>query len=88
MTEDDLFDFFVDERVSQLIDKITPREEHSNSRVLSEEEIFIQKLSEKQQKLIEKYIQVFIDSCASQEKYLYKSGFLDGIKIMRKINEL
>ena len=81
----------IQERVDMLLNnhnkarpKKTPEE---NERILQAEQ-FIDNLHEKEQELIQNYIDNFIDLFASNEPYLYKQGFIDGIKVKNHFTTL
>ncbi|WAJ24244.1 MULTISPECIES: hypothetical protein [Clostridia] len=88
MTEQDLLNMFIQERINILIDtfhKNKPdKSEREEERIL-QAEIFIENLPSKEKELVENYIDSFISLLASENIFLYRHGFLDGVKLMKFI---
>ena len=55
-----------------------PTEEHQ--RILQAEH-FIDSLPNKNRELIQEYIERFSDCLATEEPYLYRQGFMDGVRV-------
>ena len=91
MTEQEILDMFIHERINMLIDTF-----HQNQSVKSEQEeerilqaeIIIENLPDKEKKLVKNYISSLISQLALEEAFLYQRGFIDGIKILRYISKL
>lgn len=89
MDDNELLDLMVDERVDMYLKKLKRQEEtEAEKENMIKADQFITSLSPEDRKLVDIYIQYFVDSIASHESYLYKCGFIDGIKLMRKIDDL
>lgn len=92
MTEKDLFEFCIDERISEIIgelfDEMIFKKTKDKKSEFSKEEIFIQNLSDEQLAFLSHYQEVCSESSAAQEKFLYKCGLKDGFKLFLKLNEL
>ena len=91
MTEQELLDMFIQERINMLIDafhKNQPdKSEQEEERILWAE-IFIENLPDKEKELVENYIDSLISQHALEEAFLYQHGFIDGIKILKYISKL
>lgn len=91
MTEQELLDMFIQERINMLIDTLHKNEpdksEQEEERIL-QAEIFIENLPDKEKKLIENYIDSLIRQLALEEAFLYRHGFMDGVKIFKYIDKL
>ena len=91
MTEQELLDLFIQERVNMLLTKLSKirpdksAEEHD--RILRVEH-FIDSLSEENRELIHSYMEQFIDWLAEEEPYLYQQGFMDGIRVLNYLRTL
>ena len=91
MTEHELLDMFIQERINMLLNNLsktkpkkTPEE---NERILQAEQI-IDKLSDEEREMVQNYIDNFTDLFAANEPYLYRQGFIDGIKAIKCITNL
>lgn len=91
MTEQELLDMFIQERVDMLLNNLsktrplkTPEE---NERILQAEQI-IDSLPDKDRELVQDYIDNFTDLFSSSEPYLYQQGFIDGIKVKKYFSTL
>lgn len=80
MTEQELLDIFIQERINILLAKFNK----SKPDKLSEEranilqvEKFIESLPEKEKKLVQDYIEHFIDGVALEEPFLYQQRVMD-----------
>lgn len=89
MTEQDLLDIFIQERIDMLLNnrsKTMPRKSREeNERIVRAEKI-ISNLPDKDRELIQNYIDNFTDLFASSEPFLYQHGFLDRIRTLKFIN--
>lgn len=91
MTEQELLDMFIQERVDMLLNNLsktrpkkTPEE---NERILQAEQI-IDNLSDEERELVQNYIDNFTDLFATNEPYLYQQGVCDGLHITRFFTKL
>ena len=91
MTEQELLDMFIQERINMLLSKLnktrpkkTPEE---NERILQAEQI-IDNFQEDERDLVQNYIDNFTDLFAANEPYLYQQGFIDGIRTMNYLNTI
>lgn len=91
MTEQELLDMFIQERINMLIDTLhknkPDKSEQEEERIL-QTEIFIENLPDKEKKLIENYIDFHIIQLALEEAFLYRHGFIDGLKVFKYIDKL
>jgi len=91
MTEEELLDMFIQERINMLIDtfhKNKPdKSEHEEQRIL-QAEIFIENLPGKEKELVENYIDSLIIQLTLEEAFLYRHGFMDGVKVFKYIDKL
>jgi len=87
-TEQELLDSFVDERINMaLVNLKRNKTEEENMKIFKAEQ-FIEHLPECDKKLIENYIDNIMCLLALEEPFLYKQGFIDGIKIMKEFMKL
>jgi len=90
MTDQELLDMFIQERINMLIDvfhKNQPdKSEQKEDRIL-QAEILIEYLPDKEKQLVENYIDSLISQLALEEAFLYQHGFMDGIKIIKYIGK-
>ena len=91
MTDQDLLNMFIQERINMLIDtfhKNKPdKSEREEERIL-QAEIFIENLPSKEKELVENYIDSLISQLALEEAFLYQHGFMDGVKVFKYIGKL
>ena len=91
MDNDELLDMFIQERINVLLlslDKKQPtRTEAEHNKILDAENI-IENLSNKDKILVQEYINNIIERMAREEPFLYKQGFLDGMKTFKNIVKL
>jgi len=89
MIEQELLDMFIQERINMLIDAFhqsqSVKSEQEDERIL-QAEIFIENLSTREKKLVENYIDTLIDQFALEEAFLYRNGFIDGIRAGRLLS--
>ncbi|MDL2302518.1 hypothetical protein LJC58_09210, partial [Lachnospiraceae bacterium OttesenSCG-928-D06] len=90
-TEQGLLDMFIQERINMLLSNLsktrpkkTPEE---NERILQAEHI-IDNLPEEERKMLQSYIDNFTDLFAVNEPFLYRQGFLDGIRVTTYFTKL
>ncbi|WOO38644.1 hypothetical protein R2R35_09090 [Anaerocolumna sp. AGMB13020] len=79
MTDQELLDMFIQERINMLIDvfhKSQPDKSEQEEKRILQSEIFIENLPDKEKKLVENYIDSFIDQLALEEAFLYQHGFM------------
>ena len=91
MTEQELLDMFIQERINMLIDTFhknkSDKSEGEEERIY-QAEIFIQNLPNKEKELVENYIDSFISQLALEEAFLYRHGFMDGMKLLKYVDKL
>lgn len=91
MTEQELLDMFIQERIDMLLTKFnknrTDKLEKEHQCILQAEH-FIDSLPDKERELIQEHIERFSDCLASEEPYLYQQGFMDGVKILNFLRTL
>ncbi|SHL33695.1 hypothetical protein SAMN02745136_04658 [Anaerocolumna jejuensis DSM 15929] len=91
MTEQELLDMFIQERINMLIDifhKNQPNKSKKEDEQILQAEIFIETLPDKEKKLVENYIDSLISHLALEEAFLYHNGFLDCVKVLKYIDKL
>ena len=91
MTEQELLDMFIQERINMLIDifqKNQPDKSKKEDEQILQAEIFIDNLPENEKKLIKNHIDSLINQLALEERFLYQHGYMDGIKVFKYINKL
>ena len=91
MTERELLDMFIQERINMLIDifhKNQPNKSKKEDKQILQAEIFIETLPDKEKKLVENYINSLICQLALEEAFLYQHGFMDGMKLLKYIDRL
>ena len=91
MTEQELLDMFIQERINMLIDifhKNQPNKSKKEDEQILQAEIFIETLPDKEKKLLENYIDSLISHLALEEAFLYQHGFMDGMKLLKYIDRL
>lgn len=91
MTEQELLDMFIQERINMLIDifqKKQPDKSKKEDELILQAEIFIYNLPDKEKKLVENYIDSLINQLALEEIFFYQHGFIDGVILKKFIYEL
>ena len=91
MTELELPDMFIQERINMLLlslKKTETTESKEESEQFFQAEVFINMLTQEEQNLIEIYINHFIGTLALEEPYLYRHGFLDGVRVAKLLGTL
>ncbi|MEY8357224.1 hypothetical protein AALB39_28320 [Lachnospiraceae bacterium 54-53] len=91
MTEQELLDMFIQERINMLIDvfnKSQPDKSKQEEERILQTEIFIENLPCKKKELIENYIDSLINRFALEEAFLYQHGFMDGVKLLKYFIQL
>lgn len=91
MTEQEFLDMFIQERISMLLDNRAVKESKNPSDKQNEmlqAELFICSLPEREQNIIQGYIDSLIAMFAKDEPFLYQQGFFDGIRVMKFIDNL
>ena len=82
---------FIQERIDMLLRKLNkmhPKksaEEHG--RILQAEQ-FIDSLPDENREMIQEYIERFSDCLATEEPYLYRQGFLDGVRVLNLLKKI
>ena len=91
MTEQELLDMFIQERINMLIDAFhrnQPEKSEQEEKRILQAEIFIDNLPKVEKGVVENYINSLISQFAVEETFLYRHGFLDGIKALKYIGKL
>lgn len=91
MTDNELFKMLIQERIDILLtclNKEQPTDTNRENDDIFKAEDIIDALPTAEKNLIQNYIDSLIEQLEKREIFLYKQGFLDGIKIMKKINKL
>lgn len=89
MKNDDLLETVILERVRILLTTL----EHEQPSKADQEEIFkaesiIEQLAADDREVIRNYIEKLLDRMALEEPFLYKHGFIDGVRTVKKVMEL
>ncbi len=91
MTEQELLDMFIQERIDMLLTKLNEKRPNKSSkehqRILQAEH-FIDTLPQENRELIQDYIERFSDCLALEEPYLYQQGFMDGVRVFNFLKTL
>ncbi|WP_077611723.1 hypothetical protein [Clostridium sp. Marseille-P2415] len=91
MTEQELLDMFILERINMIIDtfhKNQPDKSKQEEEQILQAEIFIENLPSKEKALIENYMDSFVRLLALEESFLYQNGFMDAIRIVKFFYQL
>lgn len=91
MTNQELLDMFIQERINMLIDifhKNQPDKPKQEEKRIIHAEIFIENLPENEKQLVENYIDSLLSQLALEEAFLYQHGFIDGMKLLKFIQKL
>lgn len=91
MTEQELMDMFIQERIAMLIETFhqkQPNQSEEEYKQILHAEIFIENLPRKEKELVQNYIDSLIRQFALEETFLYQHGFMDGVKMLKHINKL
>lgn len=88
IAEQELFDRFIDERVNMILIKLDRNKSEEEHNKIIEAERIIDNLPEYEKRLIENYVNDNVELLAQEEPYLYKQGFLDGVRVMKKFMKL
>lgn len=90
MTEEELIELVIQERINLAlleVDKSHSKSNKENQKLLEAEKI-IDNLANSERELIENYISNFVSNMALKEIYLYKQGFIDGVKTTKTLINL
>jgi len=91
MTDQELLDMFIQERINMLIDSFHKNEpdksEQEEERIL-QAEIFIDNSPSKEKELVQNYIDSLIRQFTLEEAFLYQQGFIDGVRLLKDIGKL
>ncbi len=91
MTEQELLDMFIQERINMLIEifhQKQPNQSEEEYKQILHAEIFIENLPSKEKELVQNHIDSLIRQFALEEAFLYQHGFMDGMKLLKYINKL
>lgn len=89
MTDSELLDMFAQERINMHLQEVKKKEKlEERKAIISEMENFINNLTDKERVLVENYIQDYENIMENHETILYKCGLIDGMKVIKKIQEL
>ncbi len=91
MTEQELLDIFIQERINILIDTFLqkqPDQPKKECERILHAEIFIENLPSKEKELVENYIDSLISQFSFKEAFVYQHGFMDGVKLLKYISKL
>ncbi|WP_349943820.1 hypothetical protein ABFV83_10970 [Lacrimispora sp. BS-2] len=91
MTEQELLDMFIQERIAMLIEifhQKQPNKSEEEYKQILHAEIFIENLPSKEKELVQNHIDFLIRQFALEETFLYQQGFMDGVKLLKYIDKL
>jgi len=88
MSDQELLETFIQDRIGMLLADYKKSRSEGPAVDSSHAEAIIDSLPEKDKELVENYINRIIDDLGAHEPFLYKQGFLDGIKVMREMIRL
>ena len=91
MTDQELLNMFIQERINILnntFHKNKPNKFEQEDQRILQAEIFIENLPINEKELVENYIDSLISQLALEEAFLYRYGFMDGVKIFKYISKL
>lgn len=82
---------FIQERIDMLLSKLSkmrPKKSAEEHECILQAERFIDSFPENHRELIENYIERFSDCLATEEPYLYRQGFLDGVRVLNLLGRI
>lgn len=85
MTEQELIDECIQERINMLLlelEKAKSKQSADVENKLIQAELFIKNLPELEKELMEYYVNYYLVSFFKEEAFLYRNGFLDGVRVM------
>ncbi|GEM_PF-869165 len=85
MTEKELIDMFIQERINMLLDdleKAKPKKSADEHTRMSQAEHFINALPYRENKLVQDYVDNIIHMFSVNEPFLYQNGFLDAFRVI------
>ncbi|WP_313186940.1 hypothetical protein [Lacrimispora sp.] len=90
MTEQELLDMIVLERISALLatQQKSAEEKQKELRLISQAEALIQSLPMSDSQILSQYINYMAEQLAFEEAFLYRHGFIDGIRLGKLFNSL
>ncbi|MDL2302674.1 hypothetical protein LJC58_10055 [Lachnospiraceae bacterium OttesenSCG-928-D06] len=91
MDEKKLMDMFIQERINMLLlklEKTKPEMSPEAEDRLMQAELFINDLPTKEKDLIENYVKHYLHLLFLEEAFLYRNGFLDGVKVTNLLGKL
>ena len=91
MTEQELLDVFIQERIAMLIEifhQKQPNQSEEEYNQILHAEIFIENLPSKEKELVQNHINSLTRQFALEETFLYQQGFMDGVKLLKHIDKL
>ena len=91
MTEQELLDMFIQERIDMLIEIFHQKQQNQSEQEYEQilhAETFIENLPSKEKKLVQNYIDFLIRQFALEETFLFQHGFMDGVKLLKYIGKL
>lgn len=91
MSERELLDMIIQERIQMLFEeskKSDWEDKDAEQKIMEQAESIMKHLPKADYDILEQYIDQMIDQIAEEETVLYTSGFTDGIRVMKFINQL
>jgi len=91
MDKQELLDMFIQEQINVLLatlSKSRPGKTHEENERVLQAERFIDTLPDRAGELVQSYIERFTDWLADEEPYLYRQGFMDGVRVLNLLGKL
>ncbi|MCB6608451.1 hypothetical protein V3C10_16590 [[Clostridium] symbiosum] len=86
--DNDFLDMILTEYLDTLLKQLNTTSSEEEQERMAEAERLINSLPPKDRDLIEDYCNSSIELLRREEHFLYKSGFMDGVRVMKKIMKL
>ncbi|MBS5065592.1 MAG: hypothetical protein KHZ58_17660 [Hungatella hathewayi] len=88
MVDEKLLDMMLDERIDDILNHVKRHKNKKYHKKMIEAENVIDSLSKHDKDLVENYCNNMMDLFCAEQKELYKQGFIDGVRILKKLMEL
>lgn len=88
MTDQEFLNSFINDRVDMVLANLKRNKSPEEEKKILEAEQFIQTLTEEKRKLIENLIDDAMILLSLEEPFLYRQGFIDGIKVAKTFMKL
>ena len=90
MSDKELLDTMILERIQTLLERLKedPAKRKESLNMMDQAEAVLNRLSEQERNLMERYLDSMSERMAEEEPVLYLGGFKDGIRVMKWISSL